>query len=64
MRELPKDEWRVEPCCEGHIAVSTHEDRGYRYWRRIAASDPPDDLVGRDDLKGVLVDEVDVVSGR
>jgi hypothetical protein len=53
---LPRDEVRIEPLSDTHLAVALYTRGGSLYWQKQALHDLPNDLIGIEDLErhGVL----------
>jgi hypothetical protein len=59
MRLLPESEQTITRMGADHVAVSAHENCGYRHYTKVALVDLPNDQIGMDDLKRVGIDVVD-----
>ncbi len=59
-RPLPRLDWIAVRSAAGVVEVSLHQRAGYRHWTVMPESDLPDYLAVADDLKSVLVNEIDV----
>jgi len=60
MTPLPKSEWRVKRCGPDHAIVGMHTNGGGIYWTKFALADLPNEFIGVEDLKRIVVDEVHV----
>jgi len=60
MTPLPKSKWRVKRCGPDHAIVGMHTNGGGVYWTKFALADLPNEFIGAEDLKRILVDEVHV----
>lgn len=58
--DLPKSQWKIKRCGPDHAIVGMHTNGGAIYWTKFALVDLPNDFIGDDDLKRILVDEVHV----
>lgn len=60
MKLLSPADRRAMRCGPDHVAVGLFEHPdGVIFWEKLALTDAPNDLVGHDDLEGVVVDIVD-----
>jgi hypothetical protein len=57
---LPKEQWRLERIPGGFVAAGIYDNCGHRHWVKFAELDLPNDLVGVEDLKRLVVDPVHV----
>lgn len=60
MTPLPKSEWQIKRCGAGHAIVGMHLHGGGIYWTKFALVDLPNDFIGIEDLKRIVVDEINV----
>jgi hypothetical protein len=58
MTPLPKSEWLVKRCGPNHAIVGMHANGGGIYWTKFALVDLPNEFIGVQDLKRIIVDEV------
>jgi hypothetical protein len=50
----------VKRCGPDHAIVGMHTNGGGIYWTKFALADLPNEFIGEDDLKRIVVDEVHV----
>ena len=48
----------IHKCDSAHVMLCTGTRNGYRVWKMIEVLDLPHYLACRDDLEGIIVDEV------
>ena len=60
MTPLAKSEWRVKRCGPDHAIIGMHTNGGGIYWTKFALTDLPNEFIGVENLKRIVVDEVNV----
>ena len=62
MTPLSKSEWIIKRCGSDHAIVGMHTNGGAIYWTKFALTDLPNEFIGEEDLKRILVDVVHVTA--